>query len=147
MQNQTKLYLKIGLTLLIILIIAVYSYINTKNYLEGPSIEIKKPLNGATLTDSLVEIVGVAKNISYISLDDKQIFIDEKGNFKEKLLLFPGYNIIKLYGRDRFKRDITKKLELVLDAKEQILETATGTEPIIASSSEKLSTTTLKIKK
>lgn len=90
-----------------------YTFFQTQSLVTGPVINISKPQNGATLTASLIEIVGTTENISSISINDRYIFIDESGAFKEKLLLSPGYNIITLQAEDRFGRKTEEILELV----------------------------------
>ncbi len=71
------------------------------------------PLNGASVEHSLINIEGVAKNISHISMNDRQMFTDEEGEFSEKLLLSYGYNIITVKAKDRFGRETKKTLELI----------------------------------
>jgi len=84
-----------------------------KDFIIGPTITISSPTNGESVGNSLIELKGTAKNISYISVNDRRIFTDEEGVFKEKLLLYPGYNIISVKAEDRFDRNIEKTLELV----------------------------------
>lgn len=100
------------------LIIAGYAYLKTKDYIAGPQITITSPLNGSTVSNPLIEVVGAAKNISFISLNDRPIFTDDKGNFKEKLLLYPGYNIMSVKAEDRYKRSTEKTIELILIPRE-----------------------------
>jgi cupin superfamily acireductone dioxygenase involved in methionine salvage len=45
--------------------------------------------------------------------DEVRFFVDGEGNFKEFLLLSPGYNIIVLKAQDKFKRNIAKDLEII----------------------------------
>lgn len=98
----------------IVLIIAGYGLFQARRLLQGPVITITSPKNGSIIqNNSLLEIKGIAKNIKEISLNDRSIFIDEQGNFKEKLLLFPGYNIIKVEAKDKFGTNETKTLELI----------------------------------
>jgi len=106
--------LKIFLYVLFGLIIASYSLFQAWKLISGPIIEIYSPQNGATYTQTLIEISGRARNISYLNLNDRPIYTDKDGYFKEKLLLLPGYNIIKLDARDKFKTYTEKKLELIL---------------------------------
>ena len=47
-------------------------------------------------------------------MNDKPIFTDKTGYFKEKFILSTGYNVIKLSGTDKFKKYTEKKLELIL---------------------------------
>lgn len=106
--------LKILLFMIMALIVVGYAYLKTKDYIAGPQITITSPTSGSIISNPLVEIVGIAKNISFISLNDRPIFIDEKGGFKEKLLLYPGYNIMSIKAEDRYKRSIEKTIELIL---------------------------------
>lgn len=100
------------------LVVIGYTYLKTKDYIAGPQILITSPFSGSSVSNSLIEIVGLAKNISFISLNDRPIFIDEQGNFKEKLLLYSGYNIISVKAEDRYKRSVEKTIELILTPQE-----------------------------
>jgi len=102
-------------------LIASYTYYKTKDFVRGPIVTILYPVDGSTLYDTIVEIKGEAKNISYISIDDRQIFTDESGFFVEKLLLYPGYNIISIKATDKFDRNIEKTLELIYKEPKQDL--------------------------
>ena len=90
-----------------------YSYYQTKNIILGPVITVISPQNGSTLAESVITIKGNTKNISHITLNDRQIFVDEGGSFDEKLLLSPGYNIITIRAEDKFGRTTENVLELV----------------------------------
>jgi len=122
MHNQPRKILKRSALTLIVVAILSYGYFQSRNFLYGPSITILEPVHGETYTDSLVNITGSAKRISYLELNDRQIFIDENSNFNEKLLLADGYNIMVLKARDRFGREETKTLEIVYSPKENIFD-------------------------
>jgi hypothetical protein len=103
-------------TILIVfgLVIVLYSGFQAQKIIVGPVIDIYTPENGATYNMALIEITGRAKNVSFINLNDRKIFTDTAGYFKEKLLLSPGYNILKLDARDKFGSYTEKRLELIL---------------------------------
>ncbi|NQV93192.1 hypothetical protein HQ403_01705 [Candidatus Kaiserbacteria bacterium] len=84
-----------------------------QSLVTGPVISISEPKDGVVVTSSRTEVYGTTKNISSISLNDREIFIDESGAFKEKLLLSPGYNIITVRAEDKFGRKTENVLELV----------------------------------
>lgn len=109
-----KTIIKISLIILVITVIIGYSYFQARNLIYGPQISIESPTNGATLANPLVAIKGIAKNISYISLNDRQIYVDKDGSFNEELLLSPGYNMWEIEAKDKFGRVVSKKIELVL---------------------------------
>lgn len=104
---------KVLIVFLIIIFVGGYGYLKTRDFSRGPRLEIISPVAYEVFTESMIEVSGVAKNISFISLNDRPIFIDEDGNFKEKLLLYPGYNIIEVSVRDRFEREVTELREVV----------------------------------
>lgn len=111
--RSTKFWFNTVLIALAIIVIGGYSLFQARKMLEGPEISIASPKNGATVNDALVDITGVAKNIKDISLNDRPIFVDEQGNFNEKLLLYPGYNIIKLKATDKFGKETEKEIQNV----------------------------------
>ncbi len=106
--------LRVALVSVLGLIILGYSAFQAQKLVTGPIIDIYSPQNGTTFNQTLIEISGRALNISYLNLDDRPIYTDKDGYFKEKLLLSPGYNIIKLDARDKFKKYTEKRLELIL---------------------------------
>lgn len=94
--------------------IAAYSSFQATKLIRGPILTVAFPSNGAEFASPLVEIRGSAKNISYLNMNNRQIFTDTDGLFSEKLLLSPGYNIIVLDAKDKFGKTVEKKLELIL---------------------------------
>jgi hypothetical protein len=108
-----KLILKTLVITVFVLIILGYSIFQAQKIIHGPEIIVTSPISGSTIQESSIEITGTTKNISEISLDDRPIFIDESGKFSEKLMLYPGYNIIKLKAQDKFGAKTEKNIELV----------------------------------
>ncbi len=97
---------------LFFLIIIVYSLFQARFVILGPYIEIQTPQNGASLETNLVNITGRAENISFISLNDRPIFVDKNGNWNEKLIAPQGLSIITVRAKDRFGRNTEKQREI-----------------------------------
>lgn len=114
-KRDVTFLLSIGVGLLLFLTIASYAFYKTRDLVKGPTITIFTPQNGMTTTSSLIEMRGNMKNVSAVTLNDRKIFLDEAGNFKEKLLLSEGYNIITIKAEDRFKRTVEERLEIVFN--------------------------------
>ena len=110
---KTRKNIRTAIIALLALIVVGYTLYEVKELVSGPSITVYSPHNGETVSTSSLEISGIAKNITDISLDDRSIFIDEKGNFKEELLLSPGYNAITIAAHDRFGSETQKTLEVI----------------------------------
>jgi hypothetical protein len=113
-EHRTKSIIKFSFIVLIAIAIIGYAFFQSRNLINGPQIILKSPAIGATVKDPLVAIEGSVKNISFITLNDRQIFVDNAGHFKEELLLSPGYNVWEIEAKDKFGRIVSKKIELVL---------------------------------
>ena len=111
--HNSKNTIKILLAIFVGVIVVGYSLFSARHIIKGPTIVVETPQNGELAKDNFVEIKGKSENINYISLNDRQIYIDDVGNFKEKLILFEGENTLKLYGKDKFGREITKYIQVV----------------------------------
>ncbi len=53
----------------------------------------------------VITLEGQAFNITRLWLNDRQIFTDENGHFKEALVLENGYTITTLRAKDRYGRE------------------------------------------
>lgn len=113
--TSLKNTIKISSLVAIVVFIGGYSLYEARNIIRGPVLEVFEPTDGSEIENPLIEIKGVAQNISAISINDRAITVDKEGVFNEKLLLSPGYNIIKLSAEDKFGRHTEKMLELVLN--------------------------------
>lgn len=121
MSRQGSLF-KITISTLIVLIVVFYTIFNTRLIIKGPSIEVFELQDGQKLESDLVNIRGLAKNISFISLNGRQIFIDENSEFNERLLLTNEFNEIEIYTEDKFGKKEIKKLTLVRETGREDIE-------------------------
>jgi hypothetical protein len=111
--RKGEIKLRIFEILLVVLLVLGYGFFRVKDLIAGPVIELASPIDGATVSSPLVEVKGKAFRISLISLNNRQIFTDKNGNFREPLLLADGYNQIEIKAKDKFGRTITKTIRLV----------------------------------
>ena len=94
------------------LLFVLYGGFEAAKVVLGPSLTIISPKNLATLNKPLVTVSGKVLRAAYITIDDRQIFADQNGNIADRLLLLPGYNIITIKVRDRFGKEVSKRIEL-----------------------------------
>ncbi len=90
-----------------------YALYESRNILSGPVVTIESPRSGSTSNDAVTQITGSAKNISKISLNDREISVDEAGRFNEKFVLSSGTNTVKVSAVDRFGRQKESFVEIV----------------------------------
>lgn len=99
-----KINIRISVAIIILLGITAYTGYEFRNLALGPVIIIEAPENGAEVKTPVTNIRGRVKNITHISMNDRDISVDAQGEFEEKFVLSQGSNIIKLAGQDRFGR-------------------------------------------
>ena len=97
---------------LLVLFIVGYSGFTAKRIFEGPKITIESPIDGATMSNSLILVSGTTKNALSLTLNGRLIAIDTTGRFQEQLLLSYGYNIIELVATDRAGKALKKTVTL-----------------------------------
>jgi|GEM_PF-551634 hypothetical protein len=107
-----EILIRTGWVLLGILLV-VYVVHQGWAFITGPCITLEGPGDGAVFDDPVIHVFGTATHTTYITLDGRPIFIDERGEFNEMLVLSPGNNIVTLYARDRFGHEVTEMREVV----------------------------------
>ena len=112
MSKNAPFFIKFSIFSAIFLMIVGYVVYNSRVLIEGPKIELESPTNWATVSEKLLQIKGVTRNTTSISINDRPINVDESGRFSESLLLSPGYNIILIEANDKFDRKATERLDL-----------------------------------
>ena len=113
MERTPKLIAGVSTAVVLLGALGAYAYFQSREYIRGPLLTIDEPINGAVSATSLMPMRGKALNISFLTLNGRQIFTDEQGRFEESLLLSEGYSIMTLEAKDRFGHTETRRLELV----------------------------------
>ena len=140
--TNSKIALRFFFSIFVGVVVVGYSLFSARHIIKGPDIVIETPKNGEIVKDNFVEIKGKSENLNYITLNDRQIFIDDEGNFKEKLFLYSGENVLKMYGKDKFGREETQYIRVVAPEKENYPTVAFS--PPISASSTASSTSSIK---
>lgn len=112
-RSENRVIIKWFFMSLLLLIVIIFILLRSLNYIRGPEIIIKYPLNGDVIASSSIKIQGQAKRIVKIMLNDFPITIDEQGNWNENLIIFPGLNKITIKVQDQFGRIRIKQLDIV----------------------------------
>lgn len=101
--RDTLKWLAVGLIGLFLL---SYAFFQARFLIIGPQITLDQEPNLLQNKRS-VFLEGTAFNISRLWLNDRQIFTDAQGNFREALILENGYTISTLRAEDRYGRNTT----------------------------------------
>lgn len=107
MNPSLKKILQIAGFSVFFILIFIYAFFRSYDLVFGVKIK-NVDLNGlpaqsgATVTSDVIKVTGNAKNAIFLSLDDREISVDQQGNFNETIALLPGYNIISIRAQDKF---------------------------------------------
>lgn len=96
-----------------VVLFAGYFAFQARFLIEGPVITLTETLPNPQTT-RVIYLEGTARNIVRITLNDRQIFTDKSGYFKEALVLENGYTIATLSAQDRYGRVTHVRREFVL---------------------------------
>jgi hypothetical protein len=113
MRSDAKKLFKIGLIVILFLFILIYAFIRSKGLIFGVKIKDVNLTNGATVTEDIINLTGNAKNAINLTLNDREISINQAGNFNETISLLPGYNTITLKAKDKFGNSDEENYQLI----------------------------------
>jgi len=89
-----------------------YVLFQARFLITGPQINLTTEPD-TQQNERVVTLEGTTHNITHLWLNDRPIFTDENGNFKEALILENGYTITTLRAKDRYGRETEVKRSFV----------------------------------
>lgn len=98
--------LKIAAAVIVVLGVLAYALWRSLDYGRGPSIIVEEPSDWSSTSTSTIVVRGRIERANFISLNGSPLAIDERGNWSNTIVLFPGTNITTLEARDRFDRTV-----------------------------------------
>jgi hypothetical protein len=109
--KNAKWWIGAGSFILLFAGIGTFAYMKMDFILKG--VQIEAVIDHTNTASSLIQIKGNAKNAVYLSLNGREIFIDENGMFTEPVVLLPGLGVVTLEAQDKFGKSSEKKFEIV----------------------------------
>ena len=113
MTTNSKQIIKITVLSVFFALIIIYAFSRSYDLIFGIKIRNVNIEDGAAVSESVMEVKGNAKNAIKLSLDGREISIDQSGNFDETIALLPGYNIINITAVDKFGNIDKKDYKLI----------------------------------
>lgn len=113
MQTEAKKILKIVLLSVFFLFIIIFVFFNSRDLIFGVKIKNVNIVDNQKVEESVIKISGIAKNAVKLSLNGREISIDDKGNFQETIALLLGYNVVNIKAQDKFGNVDEKNYKLV----------------------------------
>ncbi|OGI57598.1 hypothetical protein A3B85_00805 [Candidatus Nomurabacteria bacterium RIFCSPHIGHO2_02_FULL_37_13] len=113
MNQDVKKILKIVTFFVFFLFIVIYAFFRSRDLILGVQIKNVNIVDGAKVTNSILRVTGNAKNAINLTLNGREISIDQEGNFNETIALLGGYNIINIKAKDKFGYSDEKNYKLI----------------------------------
>ncbi len=106
--------LKYWFAVITVMLMVFFVLFQARFLITGPRIVITEAPEGPQ-NERQVVMSGTAYNISRLWLNDRLIYTDKQGNFKEAIVLENGYTIATLRAQDRYGRttEVQKRLVYV----------------------------------
>jgi hypothetical protein len=111
--TRTPFSLKTLLIGSLALLIVGYTIFNSRFLIQGPEIVLENIEDSIVTQDKTLFLTGKILHSSFITINGRPIFIDEHGNFNEKLLLSSGVSIIDIYAKDKFGKEVRRKIDVL----------------------------------
>ena len=102
MMEDKKKVLKVIFFLVFFLFIIFYGFYRSKDLIFGVKIKNVNLTDGAKVAENVIKVTGNARNAINLTLDGREISVDQQGNFNETIALLSGYNIINIKAQDKF---------------------------------------------
>ncbi len=96
--------LKYGALAIGLLCVLIYVTFQARHLIIGPQIVLTEE-SDIRQNQRKVYLIGSTYNISHLWLNDRPIYTNAEGNFKEALVLENGYTIATLRAEDRYGRE------------------------------------------
>ena len=114
MNTNAKKILQGGALVVFFILIIIYALFRSQDLIFGVKIRDVNITDGMEVHESVMNVTGNAKNAIFLSLNGREITIDEKGNFNETTALLSGYNIINITAKDKFGYVDEKNYKVIL---------------------------------
>ncbi len=101
-----RFIIKVSLIAIGAALLLLYLLFQARFLISGPQIVLIEEVRGLT-NERQVFLTGTAHNIARLWLNDRPIYTDPQGNFKEALVLENGYTVSTLRAEDRYGRTTT----------------------------------------
>ncbi|HAS81049.1 MAG: hypothetical protein UR25_C0005G0037 [Candidatus Nomurabacteria bacterium GW2011_GWE1_32_28] len=107
--TDAKKIVKMGSIIFLLLFIIVFGFFTSKDVIFGVKIkDVNMSVDGLPIQEgtkvvnNIIKITGNARNAINLILNNREISVDQKGNFNETIALLPGYNTINIEAKDEF---------------------------------------------
>ncbi len=102
MYQDNKKIIKMTALFVFFVLIIIYAIFVSKDLIFGVKLKDINLTDGVTVTEDTIKVTGNARNAIKLTLNGREISVDQQGNFDETIALLSGYNIISIRAQDKF---------------------------------------------
>lgn len=96
------------LTVVILLLIALYGLAEGWPLIAGPSLRIETPAHNALVPDGILTVAGTIARAAIFTLNGAPLLYDQNGRFSSTLTFPEGSSILTFVATDRFGKTVTE---------------------------------------
>src|ERR1035437_4524102 len=100
------------LVILIFLLFMVYILFQYRYAFLNPPLEIVSPKNGSLVSSSEVTVSGKTDSNATVYIEKNAVSVDQNGNFKKIINVFPGETTIQVKAINKFSRETDKQIKI-----------------------------------
>ena len=102
------------------IVIAWYFYVETGKFSEAPRLLVSSPMDNVIIKENSTEVVGATDIGSRVVINGQAIFVNEIGEFRERISLKEGINKLVIKSTNKFDKEIEKVLNLSAQYKKEL---------------------------
>jgi len=89
---------------LFLILVGLYFHREIGFLTKAPALEVSQPPFDITVKQETFEIIGITNLSAYLTVNDKEVYIDKQGEFKTEVNLLEGVNTITIQAKNRFDK-------------------------------------------
>lgn len=95
--------------------IALYLYGEYRTFVSEPYLVLLEPSDGQTVSSDESMVVGKTDKDAKLFLNDQPVFVNESGEFRERVRLQPGVNMVTVKVVNRFEKERVETVSVLAD--------------------------------
>lgn len=106
---------RLTLSIFTLAMVAFFIFMSSRviHFLQNPALVIEAPIENAVSTDPVTKIKGKVEKESLLTVNGREVTIDESGNFENEFELIAGVNALEFIAKDKFGK-MTKEVRYIL---------------------------------
>jgi hypothetical protein len=97
-------------SILFFALIIFYGLFRSRDVLLGIRLDVYDITSGQSVTERVLDLKGLSAHAVKVTVNGQTALLAEDGNWKNTVILLPGYNVITVIAVDKFDKSVSKEL-------------------------------------